>query len=116
LYRPDYNEQGYEVAYINSDGQDYLTDPEAVPTIIADMQQYSLRLPSAQRDPQQLQTDASTICGYTIGEGLLIYDIQAGNSPWREAIKCWMDEIKKPLDAKLIIDVNGPLFFPESRL
>gem|GEM_PF-6941682 len=68
---PDYEPDGYELAYINSDRQDYLYDPEAVPDLINDIRKrYSVRprAPRADALKGSMAEQVAKVCGYPITE------------------------------------------------
>ncbi len=87
---PAYLSAGYEVAYINSDGNDYIPQ-QSVPEFISKLQKNQLNSPTANIPlVEQEPAYAKTIndCNLDANYSALIFDIKKWNSPWIDALKC----------------------------
>ena len=100
---PTYNQTGYEVAFINSDGFD-LIDNEKPSGFITQLQSIKAQkgeqantankiLEEATKDPTATEVD--TECGVDVNGASLLFDIKTGKSPWMAAMKCWAKNIFK---------------------
>ncbi|MFA5747781.1 MAG: hypothetical protein WC872_01575, partial [Candidatus Absconditabacterales bacterium] len=119
---PDYSSGGYEIAYINSDGSDYVSS-KTIPSFIQDIQNKQVEekkpnIPKANsfienfgnetiKDQNQLNSE----CGFS-GEPELLLDIKTMNSPRLDAFKCWLKNVvKKPFEIKISFSNSmGPTF------
>lgn len=110
---PTYNQTGYEVAYINSDGFD-LIDQQAVPAFV--QQIYKIKSEKKQntqpitKSPIEQETEQE--CGIDPTGTVLLFDFKERNSPWLKAMKCWAT---KTFASSFKIDINfdsaqGPVF------
>lgn len=109
---PAYEADGYEVSYLNSDRQDYLFDDSAVPAVVNDIQTQQYGDPSMSLLDLAWSTadHVATVCGYPISEWLLVYDIKKGESPWRNAVKCrWEEMKKKPFGISASFSTDAPV-------
>jgi len=100
---PTYNQTGYEVAYINSDGFDLIDNTQApafIDQLNAIKTQKTEQANIANKILQQVGKDEDatamdTECGVDTNGSALLFDISKGTSPWMDAMKCWADNIFK---------------------
>ncbi len=103
---PDYRENGYEVAFINSDWNDYIsyeTTPPIVNTMLNLSQSYETPVWTDEENTllgQQLILE----CNIPEQWWVLLFDFSDGSfsSPWWEAMKCRWEAIRqKPFEFKV---------------
>lgn len=102
---PNYNETGYEVAFINSDGND-LIQTKDTPAFIQNLQtikqQQDEKSAQANKLVEKTQTaveqSIQNECGIDANGTALLFDIKTGKSPWLNALKCrWKKTASWPL-------------------
>ncbi len=98
---PAYREKWYEVAFINSDGSDYIS-AKAEPAFAQNIRSAANNF-SKQSTPQiennQLAEELKNECNIPEAEWVLIFDISDMSSPWMNALKCRWEKIKqKPFE------------------
>ena len=109
ILSPSYRADWYEVAFINSDGKDYI-QIWAVPDFVADIQllrsKFLASQESQQIDPptnfqEELQNECNVSSQWTVPL-----------MEWPEAFWCWLQKtIEKPLELTVDFrDVQGPVF------
>ncbi|MCX6825442.1 MAG: VCBS repeat-containing protein [candidate division SR1 bacterium] len=109
---PIYNTTGYEVGYINSDGEDYVSS-KPLPSFIQQIQAAQEKSTSKTNTPanafrettsssDELQAQADSCEGVDAQGVSLLFDISTMSSPWMKAMKCRGKQIlKKPFDIKI---------------
>ncbi|MDR0370205.1 MAG: hypothetical protein LBH96_07090 [Candidatus Peribacteria bacterium] len=107
LVLPNYREKGYEVAYINSDGNDYIrneNEPSFVTLAIQQQETFDKDpTPKGDEDKTESEVELQEKCGIPIEGSVLLFDINSMKSPWLKAFLCWVEEtIQTP--AKLTLD------------
>lgn len=115
---PIYNTTGYEVGYINSDGEDYVSS-KPTPTFIKQIQtiqENSVKKPKANQfiesSAAELQADVDA-CEWVDTDGTaLLFDFKTFSSPWGKAMVCWAKKTwKKPFDIQISFkNALGPVF------
>ena len=114
---PIYNITGYEVGYINSDGEDYISS-KPIPTFIKQIQKAEEEQVKApvnsfvESSAADFQAEIDT-CEWVDSDGTsLIFDFKTFKSPWGKAMICWAKKIfKKPFDIKVSFKNSlGPVF------
>jgi hypothetical protein len=120
LILPNYREKGYEVAYINSDGSDYIQNTQ-VPTFVAQAQQQQTDFDAKKViPPEELSPTEQEIqeqCNIPIDGSVLLFDIQGTDkTPRLTAFKCRLEETKKtPIKVSLDFSESlGPVIFDET--
>ena len=110
LVIPTYQMSGYEVAYINSDGWDYIVASNSLPDFISDSS-YSTQVSNDIKEIQQdtkLWWEISDECGIPDNGVLPLFKIswfKVLNSPWYEWFKCRLKHTKEePFKIKLSFD------------
>jgi len=98
---PWYRDDGYEVAYINSDGNDYI-NYKAEPIFIQNIKSAASSF-QQQSIPQITKTNMEeeliNECNIPEAEWVLLFDLSDGTSPWANALKCRWDKIvQKPFE------------------
>lgn len=103
---PVYNDTWYEVGYINSDGQDYIS-AKPVPAFIQQIQSAQEKTTTTPREfvessMSDFQADVDS-CEWVDSQwAALLFDFKTFSSPWGKAMKCWIQKvIKKPFDIKI---------------
>ena len=97
---PWYLWSGYEVAYINSDWNDYIAQG-SVPSLISDIQQRQLNYVSAATSNVAIEeadyTKNINECGLDANYSTDIFKVQTSpfsvSSPWVDSLKCWWKNI-----------------------
>jgi hypothetical protein len=104
---PIYNTTGYEVGYINSDGDDYVS-AKTIPSFIKQIQsaqENAVKQPKNQfveSSMADLQADVDSCEGVDTQGAALLVKLSPLSSPWMKAMACWWKQIsKKPLDIKV---------------
>jgi hypothetical protein len=92
---PGYTNTGYEVAFINSDGNDLIQTkdtPTFIKNIQASKQQQDEKSAQANKLVEKTQTaveqSIQNECGIDSAGTALLFDIKTGTSPWINALKC----------------------------
>ena len=102
---PKYRDNWYEVAYINSDGNDYLVYEVTPPR--EDIQSAASNFvnpTNTQSDMSQLEEDLITECNIPIDWWVLLFQFTEDGfeTPWFDALACWWEKIKeKPFEFKI---------------
>ncbi|MCK9466717.1 MAG: FG-GAP-like repeat-containing protein [Candidatus Absconditabacterales bacterium] len=111
---PAYRDNGYEVAFINSNGEDIITE-KALPPFAYNISNSSNNfskenIPNTD-DSSNFLEDLNNVCGIPDDGGVLIFDINDGiSSPWFESLKCWWNKtIELFKDTKKIVKVEWPI-------
>lgn len=109
---PVYNKTGYEVGYINSDGQDYVS-AKTVPSFIQQIQTVQAKranivpIPTNTYNPQSasdnLQKKIDSCDGVDTNGTSLLFDFKTFTSPWMKAMVCRSKQIFK-FDVKVSFD------------
>lgn len=115
LILPSYQTSWYEVAYFNSDGEDFVfwTEPEELITETNNEKypkdrykkiKYGTDKQTATNTPLQNnqeedQTNGNNqeyndVCDIPMDEGLLLFDIKSWDSPWLKWFQCWWKNLK----------------------
>jgi hypothetical protein len=105
LQFPYYSPAGYEIAYINSDGSDYVEFESTPPLIKVIQKQQAQNINPIPKTKEQL---VSTACGDKIPASYTV-----ALSKWPAAFKCWLEEISNsPFELKVSFagSANGILF------
>ena len=103
---PNYRDNWYEVAFINSDWSDYISY-EVTPPTIQSLQGISNNYASPVKpDEEQTLLEQQLLLECNIPEdwGVLLFQLSGWNfsSPWRDAVKCRFDVIRqKPFELKI---------------
>lgn len=128
LVLPQYQDKGYEVAYFNSDGEDYI-DPHEAPSdgwtdndfSFGSTNEGSTTLVEWQKEENSDYNSAEgqtfeDECWIPMEEGLLLFSLKDMSSPWLNGFKCWMKQLQDSV--KISINFNnsqGPILKdPES--
>ena len=115
---PIYDTTGYEVGYINSDGEDYISS-KPTPAFIKQIQSIQENIVKAKTPVNQfvessaadLQAEVDS-CEWVDTQGTaLLFDFKTFSSPWGKAMVCWAKKIlKKPFDIKIsFANALGPV-------
>lgn len=112
---PSYRDNGYEVAFINSNGEDLITE-KAVPPFAHNIKNSANNfsqpsLPEIDNSSEFLES-LNNECWMMDGGWVLIFDINGGvpYSPWLNSLKCrWEKTIALFKDWKKIINVEWPI-------
>ena len=125
LITPGYKEKGYEVAYINSNGLDYINAdgdadlPAAVQRVSDSASAFDANnkgATSVPTTPQDAYADSlDKKCHYRESSGVPLVQLGKGPiSPWADAFKCWFNQtLALPLTGWLSLDYHnaqGPVF------
>ena len=108
LVIPKYELSGYEVAYVNSDGGDYIIPAESITWDESlDNQENTLtpRIPRVQ--PSDEEEDLNDKCNIPRDWKLPIFKLEwvKATSPWFDGFMCWVRETwRKPIKVKLSFD------------
>lgn len=113
LVLPNYREKGYEVAYINSDGNDYIRnekDPSFVTLALQQQETFNNnKAITEDNNVTESEIELQEKCGIPVEGSVLLFDISSMSSPWLKAFLCWVEEtIKTP--AKLSLDFSESLW------
>jgi len=108
---PWYRDEGYEVAFINSDGSDYIDykdDPDFVQRVTSASQNYnSEAMPNIEQT--QLEEELQNECNIPEDGWVMLFDLQEWWSPWLKAVRCWREKTRsKP--AKFSFDRSSSLW------
>jgi len=111
---PWYRDDGYEVAYINSDENDYIvyevTSPfmESIKSSVSDYKKPT----ASDIEKSQLEEELVNECNIPEdGEWVLLFDLKTMTSPWLKAIKCRREKLReKPLEFSLSISLWSSAF------
>ena len=111
LLSPDFNSTWYEVAFINSDWDNYIPS-NSVPSFISQLDSVKSKNNQKQEDSNNASDheykDTSEInqeCWADSAWTVLLFDIKTFSSPRFEAFKCWMKKVgKKPFDIRINFD------------
>ena len=99
---PNYRDSWYEVAYINSDGNDYLVYEVTPPN--EEIQNAASNFVSPTQTMDLWEEDLITECNIPIDWWVLLFQL-SGNTietPWFDALKCRWEKIKeKPIEFKI---------------
>ena len=102
---PNYRDSWYEVAYINSDGNDYLVYEVTPPnTEIQNAASSFVNPTSTQDDMGQLEEELLNECNIPMDWWVLLFQVTDTGfaTPWFDALKCRWDKIKeKPFEFKI---------------
>lgn len=118
---PVYNITGYEVGYINSDGEDYVSS-KTTPSFIKQIQtaqENAAKAPTkinqfVESSAADLQAEVDS-CEWVDAQGTaLLFDLKTFKSPWGKAMVCRAKKIlKKPFDIKISFkNALGPIVIP----
>lgn len=115
---PTYNTTGYEVGYINSDGEDYVS-AKTTPSFIKQIQTAQENATNTPTKVNQFTESSATdlqaevdSCEWVDTQGTaLLFDFKTFSSPWSKAMVCWAKKVwKKPLDIKVSFkNALGPI-------
>lgn len=100
---PWYRNEWYEVAFINSDGNDYITakvEPPFVQNIKSASSNYKKPV-LPQIEKMQIEEDLQNQCNIPEAEWVLLFEMSNWEftSPWLNALKCrWQQTLKKPFE------------------
>ncbi len=109
---PIYNITGYEIGYINSDGEDYISS-QSIPAFIQQIQNIQQKTSTLVKTPVNTYKEASnssdiaqaqiSSCEWVDPQGTaLLFDIKTFTSPRMKAMKCWLAQVlKKPGTIKI---------------
>ncbi|MEI7918877.1 MAG: hypothetical protein WCH65_01320 [bacterium] len=108
---PTYNTTGYEIGFINSDGEDYIS-AKSIPAFIQSIQNIQETKKNTEKIPanafiektetDKLQAEIDSCEGVDTQGSALLFDIKTFSSPWMKAMKCRITKvIQKPLDIKI---------------
>lgn len=89
LVLPNYKSGGYEVAYINSDGNDFLQNadvPDFVGVALNQQAKYDNQTKKA--DLEWIEKDLSDVCNIPENGAVMLFD--TSGSPWWDAFQCWL--------------------------
>jgi hypothetical protein len=117
---PTYNQSGYEVAYINSDGAD-LVQTSDTPAFITQIQNVQSQKKEAetvannitqQAQQSSFENQIDTECNVNADGSALIFDLHTMKSPWFDAMKCrFKNIVKQPFKITVGFDeALGPTF------
>ena len=102
---PKYRDSWYEVAYINSDGNDYLVYEVTPPNAqIQDAVSNFVNPADARNNIWQLEEDLITECNIPIDWWVLLFQLSGTSieTPWFDALKCrWEKTKEKPFEFKI---------------
>ncbi|MFZ2718776.1 MAG: VCBS repeat-containing protein, partial [Candidatus Absconditicoccaceae bacterium] len=110
LVTPSYNSKGYEVGFLNSDGQDYISS-KPLPSFIQQIQTSKSKFTENNANNQipqeksEFEQQLNTECGINEDGTALLLDLSDFSSPWVTAFKC---RIKKTLQKPFDISVTFP--------
>ena len=96
LVIPMYELSWYEVAYVNSDGMDYII-PTEVDVDASLMNNANTEVSIRRHQPAQEEEDLKDECGIPTSWRLPLFKLDGWNptSPWLEWFKCWWEYTKK---------------------
>ncbi|HRX63772.1 MAG TPA: hypothetical protein P5060_01570 [Candidatus Absconditabacterales bacterium] len=98
LLTPGYRSGGYEIAFINSDGSDliaYENEPIFVQNLKNANENYGLPEAINNVEQTQLEEELQNECNIPEEGGVLLFDINEGNSPWINALQCRWEKIRE---------------------
>lgn len=120
FFSPDFNSTWYEVAFINSDWDNYIS-AKSVPSFIAQLDSIKnkndwKKTPSTNNSDYEYK-DTSVInqeCWADTAWTVLLFDIKTLSSPRFEAMKCWIKKIaKNPFEIRVNFDnALWPVYVP----
>ncbi len=116
LVTPSYNSKWYEVWFLNSDWQDYISD-KPLPNFIQQIQESKSKFTeknASNQIPQEkseFEQQLNTECWINEDWTALLLDLSNFSSPWIKAFKCW---IKKTLQKPFEISVSFPFSNPDT--
>ncbi len=98
---PWYRDDGYEVAFINSDGADYIgykDEPSFVQRVRSAASNYSSET-APQIEQTQLEEELQNECNIPEDGWVLLFDLTEWDSPWLKSLRCWREKIReKPFE------------------
>ena len=105
LITPGYVDDGYEVAYINSDWFDYIAN-DTTPAFIELLQSQQIDFDSSLNNqqgrgelPNDIVGDDDQVCGVPATATLPLVSFSPVSSPWFDWFMCWLKEtLKKPVE------------------
>lgn len=121
---PTYESTGYEIGYINSDGEDYISS-KPVPAFIQQIQKIQentantkhtptntfIETPISSSSAAQIQKESDKCDGVDVNGTALLFDLKTFSSPWIKAMACRAKTIKHSLDIKIWFKhALGPVF------
>lgn len=98
---PGYRDNGYEVAFINSDGADYITykdNPAFIQRVKSAVDNFEQEN-SVNIEQTQLEEEIQNECNIPEDGAVMLFDLQEWWSPWLKAVRCWWEKIReKPFE------------------
>jgi hypothetical protein len=107
---PDYNKTWYEVAYLNSDGDNYLssvTIPSFIKQLNTAKDKNDVAPPKKPFAALNFPYKDTQDCGVDKMWTVLLFDIKTLSSPWFEAMKCRLKKVSWP---KITFNFNNSLW------
>jgi len=112
---PTYNSTGYEIGYINSDGEDYVSSkptPAFVQQIQTAQEKAKVKNKFVEASTSELQKEIDS-CEWVDTDGSsLLFDFKTFSSPWAKAMKCRAQKIlEKPFKFEISFkNAQWPVF------
>ena len=104
---PWYRDDWYEVAYINSDWNDFIVYETELPFMESIKSSASNYKKPTTSDVEKTQLEEELVNECNIPEDwdwVLLFDLKTMTSPWIDAIKCWRKKLKeKPLEFSISV-------------
>lgn len=107
LMIPTYNENGYEVVYVNSDAWDYIVPSEQIENV-----QYQQQVQKVQQMDDNIknqykeEADIQDECNIPSDWKLSLFEVSSMSSPWLDWFKCWLDNLKWSVNVTLNFDYS----------